>query len=77
MPIENILALLIAERNRLDAAIKALQSPVRRAARPAGNPVAGAPPARKRRFSAAQRSKIAARMKAYWAAKKKQAGAKK
>jgi hypothetical protein len=78
MPTEHILALLVAERDRLSLAIAALQGPEKRRGRPpkapaAADAVAAAPaPARKtRKFTVAQRRKQAARMKAYWAAKKK------
>jgi hypothetical protein len=81
MPIQHILALLIAERDRLSGAITALQGPTPRRGRPPKNPlaatepsVAGPKPApRRRKFTAAQKKKQAERMKAYWAAKKKQA----
>jgi hypothetical protein len=82
MPTDHIVALLIAERDKLNRAIEALQGPAKRRGRPPKNPlaattpVASAPatsaPARKKRtFSAAQRKQQAARMKKYWAAKKK------
>jgi hypothetical protein len=79
MPVTDILALLIAERDRLNAAIAALQggaAPKRRG-RPAKNAVAAEAPAeeqparKKRTFSDAQRKAISKRMKARWAAKKK------
>src|SRR5450631_3707797 len=76
MPTEHILALLIAERDKLNAAITALQGPAK-------NPVAGAVPApaaaasapakQGRKFTPAQRKKQAESMKAYWAAKRKAA----
>jgi hypothetical protein len=75
MPTEQILTLLIQERDKLSRAIEALQEPKRRG-RPPKNPVAVAGPtaavrpARKRR-SAAQRKAQAERMRQYWAAKKK------
>lgn len=88
MQTDQILQLLVGERDRLNAAISILQggTAVRRRGRPpknsapawvTGNGVASTtapiePPARKKRiFTAAQRKKQAARMKAYWAAKKK------
>ncbi len=73
MPIEQILALLIAERDRLNAAIEALQG-ARRRGRPPKNPLLAvqAAPAKKRRgMSAANRKAAAARMRAYWAKKRK------
>jgi hypothetical protein len=80
MTTEHIVALLIQERDRLTRAIEALQGPVKRRGRPPKNPGAAVPtpslnatePTRKKRtFTAAQRKKQAAAMKAYWAAKKK------
>jgi hypothetical protein len=73
MPIEQILALLIAERDRLNAAIEALQG-ARRRGRPPKNPLLAihSAPAKKRRgMSAANRKAAAARMRAYWAKKRK------
>jgi hypothetical protein len=77
MPSEHIIALLVAERDRLNRAIEALQGPAKRRGRPPKNPLAtaAAPPlAKKRRrtFTAAQRKAQAARMRAYWAKRKKQ-----
>jgi hypothetical protein len=79
MPTEQILALLIEERDKLNRAIEALQGPAKRPGRPPKNslnsPASSEPaqPAKKKRrtFTAAQRKQQAARMKAYWAAKKK------
>jgi hypothetical protein len=81
MPTEQILALLIAERDKLNLAIEALQGPTKRRGRPpknsltVGTPAAPEPaqPAKKtrRKFTAAQRKEQAERMKAFWAAKKK------
>jgi len=71
---DQILALLISERDKLNAAIAALQgtstTTTKRRGRPAKNatPEAEAP-ARKKR-TPAQRKAQAKRMKAYWAAKK-------
>jgi hypothetical protein len=83
MPTEQILALLIAERDKLDRAIEALQGPTKRRGRPQKNPLATpaspepAQPAKKKRrkFTAAQRKQQGERMKAFWAAKRA-AGAK-
>ena len=77
MPTEQILTLLIQERDKLNRAIEALHGPKRRG-RPPKNPLAVAAPApaatarpaRKRR-TAAQRKAQAERMRQYWAAKKK------
>jgi hypothetical protein len=80
MPTEQILALLIAERDKLNRAIEALQGPTKRRGRPplsAATPASTEPtqPAKKnrRKFTAAQRKRQAERMKAFWAAKKKAA----
>jgi hypothetical protein len=83
MPTENIVALLISERDKLTRAIEALQGPTKRRGRPPKNPLAAAAPAgpevltampeptrKKRKFSYYQRKKQGERMKAYWAAKK-------
>lgn len=82
MTTDYILALLIAERDKLSRAIEVLQGTTKRRGRPPKNPFAvmtngaTAPtPAKKhtRTFTAAQRKAQAARMKKYWAAKKKAA----
>jgi hypothetical protein len=82
MPIDHILFLLIAERDKLNRAIEALQGPARRRGRPPKNPLAAitapmaAAPVKKkrRRQSAAQREAQAERMRAYWARQKKSKG---
>jgi hypothetical protein len=87
MPTDRIVALLIAERDKLTKAIEALSGPTKRRGRPPKNPVAAVDdptmpdwvkpaskkPARKktRTWSAAQKKAAAERMKARWAAKKK------
>ena len=79
MPIEQILALLIAERDKLNRAIEALQGPAKRRGRPPKSPsapsVAVASPAplkkKRRQFSPAQREAAAERMRQRWAARKK------
>jgi hypothetical protein len=81
MPTEQILALLIEERDKLNRAIEALQGPTQRggrrplsAATPVGAAETAQPAKKKRRtFTAAQREQQAERMKAFWAAKKKAA----
>lgn len=78
MPNEHIIALLIAERDKLNRAIEALQGSAKRRGRPPKNPIAVAAtvataPKKKRKRSAAQRKAQAERMKAYWAAKRKKA----
>jgi hypothetical protein len=80
MPTDHIVALLIAERDKLNRAIEALQGPTKRRGRPPKNaaaaiaatataPASATPAKKKRTFSASQRKKQAERMKAYWAAK--------
>jgi len=75
VPTDHIVTLLIAERDRLNAAIALLQGPTKRRGRPPKN-VAQIPiPAvtagankRKGVMSAAARKALSKRMKAYWAA---------
>jgi hypothetical protein len=82
MQTDEILTLLILERDKLSRAIEALQGPIRRRGRPPRNSVNGAKPTaafepaqpakkKRRKFTAAQRKQQAERMKAYWSAKKK------
>ena len=79
---DQILALLIAERDKLSRAIEALQGTVKRRGRPPKNataspgiPVAKATPQQKRKGrTAAQRKAQAERMNAYWAKRRKEAG---
>jgi len=77
MPTDQILALLVAERDKLNRAIEALQGAKRRGRPPknliAASEAAPAPAARKGR-SAAQRKAQSQRMKEYWA--KRRAGKK-
>jgi hypothetical protein len=75
MPTEHIVALLIAERDKLNRAIDALQGSAKQRGRtPKNPPMAIAAPAKKhKRQSAARRRAQAERMKAYWAAKRKKA----
>jgi hypothetical protein len=84
MPTDHIIQLLTAERDRINAAIDALGgATTKRRGRPLKNPLANAPswvtgkkPERKKRkFSAAQRKAQAAKMRAYWKNKKKEAKA--
>jgi hypothetical protein len=77
MPTDHIIALLIAERDKLNRAIEALQGAAKRRGRPpkiVATPAAAeaSAPKRKRR-STTQRKAQAERMKAYWAAKRKKA----
>jgi hypothetical protein len=86
MPTEHIIALLTAERDKLNRAIEALQGPIKKRGRPPKNlliaAIAPAPtpstPAAKRKsgMSAAARKAQSQRMKAYWAAKRKKEGKK-
>ena len=76
MPTEHIIALLIAERDKLNRAIEALQGSATRRGRPPKNTLAAAAaptvaPKQRKRQSAARRKAQAERMKAYWAAKRK------
>jgi hypothetical protein len=80
MEIAQIIALLVAERDRLNDAIEALQGSIKRPGRPPKNPlassapmVAPAPRKKRRKFSAAQREAAAERIRQRWAAKKKAA----
>ncbi len=80
MATEQIIAMLIAERDKLNRAIEALQGAAKRRGRPPKNPMTAAAtpviaiaPKKKRKRSAAQRKAQAERMKAYWAAKRKKA----
>ena len=79
---DQILLLLLAEREKLTKAIEALQGPTKRRGRPAKNAVNGATPTaafepaqpaikKRRKFGAAQRKLQSQKLKAYWAAKKK------
>jgi hypothetical protein len=82
MAIEQILALLTAERDKLQRAIEALAGPIKRRGRPPKNPLAmltsasvksaaAAPKKKGRTFTPAQRKAAAERMRQRWAAKKK------
>jgi hypothetical protein len=81
MPTDHILALLLAERQKLDAAISALGGTTKRRGRPPKDPLANAPAwvlpkpkaekKRKRIISAKQRADQSRRMKIYWRNKKK------
>jgi hypothetical protein len=79
MQTDHIVALLVAERDRINRAIEALQGTKRRG-RPPKNPLAALTPAtpaaqKKRRggMSAAARKAQSERMKAQWAKRRKQA----
>jgi len=81
MSTEHILTLLISERDKLNRAIEALGMPMRRPGRPPKNPLAAAAataavkvaPKKRSGMSPAKRKAQSARMKAYWAKRKKQA----
>jgi hypothetical protein len=84
MPTEHIVALLIAERDKINRAIEALQGAKRRG-RPPKNPAIAAAEAstsgtstngRGTRMTVAARKAQSQRMKAYWAKRKKDAGKK-
>jgi hypothetical protein len=74
MEIERIVALLVGERNRLDAAIQALQGPMKQRGRPPGKrPSAPSPSAPaivgpRRKISAYGRKAMADAAKKRWAA---------
>jgi hypothetical protein len=72
METTQIVALLVAERDRLNNAIEALQGPTKRISRKPKTPPTAAPAPRKKRrkFSAAQREAAAERMRQRWALKK-------
>ena len=83
MPTDHILALLAAERDKLNKAIEALSGPTKRRGSPpkaeatadaAAVNAAPAPAKKKRHFSAAQRAAAAERMRLRWAAKRKAEG---
>jgi hypothetical protein len=79
MGINEIVALLVAERDRIDRAIQALGAPVKRRGRPprsvvssdAAAPVLSAQSKRRKGLSPAQRKAHSERMKAFWAARRK------
>lgn len=85
MPTDQILALLIAERDQLNRAIEVLQGPTARRSRlirirtvvPSTVIEAVTPKRRRRGMSAAARKAQSARMKAFWANRRKQAAPKK
>jgi len=75
MPIDHIVSMLVAERDRLNRAIEALQGGNRRVARPAQTSHRAAPAAaagrRRKPMSAAQKKAHSERMKAFWAERRK------
>ncbi|MGA2186090.1 MAG: hypothetical protein ABSH47_24000 [Bryobacteraceae bacterium] len=80
MNTEHIIALLISERDKLNRAIEALGTTVKRRGRPPKNPLAAvvtttsvkAAPKKRGGLSSAKRKAQSERMKAYWAKRKKQ-----
>ncbi len=75
METEEILKFLVAERDRLERAIQALQGPSKPRGRPPkteGNSQTGAPLQKRKSRSAAQRRAQSEKMKKYWAARRKQ-----
>ena len=78
MPTEHILTLLIVERDKLNRAIETLQGPVKRRGGPPKNTLAvstarAKPPRQKSAAQIARDKAASARMKAYWAKRKKAA----
>jgi hypothetical protein len=73
MPTDQILELLIQERNRLNRAIEALQSPARRGGRGRGSAIStdGVVSRRGHGMSLLARKAQSRRMKAYWVTKRK------
>ena len=69
MPTEHILDLLVAERDRLNRAIEALQGSTKRRGRP---PQSGASTVGRRVRTAAQNKAQSERMKAYWAKRRRE-----
>jgi hypothetical protein len=80
MPTDHIVALLIAERDKLNSAIEALQGAVKRRGRPPKNAAAISAvvpaPTKRKGMSAARRKAQGERMKAYWAKRRKEAAKK-
>jgi hypothetical protein len=79
MSTEHIVALLISERDKLNRAIEALGTPVKRRGRPPRNSLTAVTtitetptPKKRRGLSPAKRKAQSERMKAYWAKRKKQ-----
>ena len=70
MALDQIIALLTSERDRLNSALEALQGPTKRRGRP---PKSAAPVEKKsRRRTAAQKRAQSKRMKEYWVKKRKE-----
>lgn len=82
MPTDHILALLIAERDKLTAAIEALSGPTKRRGRPPASakvetesdaPVAKKEARKKRTYTPEQRAAQSEKIRAYWAKRKRAA----
>jgi hypothetical protein len=76
MPTEQIVALLITERDKLSRAIEALQGPTKRRGRPPKNPgtvatVTDIPRRGRKGMSAVARKAQSVRMKKYWSERRK------
>jgi hypothetical protein len=71
-PTDHIVVLLLAERDRLNRAIEAIQGPVKRRGRPPGTAVEGLSVVipKKRHVSAASRRRMALAQKRRWAARR-------
>jgi len=74
MPTDHIVSLLIAERDKLNRAIEALQGPAKRRGRPpkalSVTTTPAVAPKKRKGFSAATRKKMALAQKKRWAALK-------
>ena len=75
MPTDDIVALLVTERDKLNRAIEALGAPVKRRGRPAktARSVAAVPsaPTKRKPMTAAEKKALSVKMKAAWAKRKK------
>jgi hypothetical protein len=73
MPVDQILGFLIAERDRLNRAIEALQGSARRRGRPPKNPLMfpSVVSVKRKSRTAAQKKAQSEKMKLYWAQRKK------
>jgi hypothetical protein len=86
MPTDQIVALLRAERSRIDAALLALEGGTKRMGRPSkdtsvpdwvsGNTTANTPKRKSRKFTKKQREQQSAFMRAQWAKRKRAAAGK-
>ena len=77
MPLDTVLALLIAERDKINRAIEVLQGGTKRRGRPPkalSAPAEVKPQRKTRTFSAAQRKAASERMRKMWEARRKAKG---